>query len=554
MPDEILELVCSFLELSSQKNFASSCKKFNEIFGMPRNLDRLCFSVKKGQPADITITRKYRHVSEVGDVISSQAWENLSEGMKSYRYQDCEIETTKKLLFKWESIEYPYITSAKLLQMLPHFSKLNTLILSSIGIKSEECAKLQILTTRPVIEMKHLQILRIEFQVLMIMINRFMKFPDNKLMTLELTFDFNLVATLENEKEEISAVKDLIVSQKNLSELILKHDSSSLMAQMLDNPMNLSSQLRRFEVLIMPDSWLSFFNSTRQDHLYDFLLNPLNQKSLEKIKLRIDLDERKTSKMQHFWDSRLNMKITDRCIRCRSSGRDYNVIIDFDDYTLDDMTRMQEPDLTTTQLTLIFWFQSITSFKFNLLSKMFPNLATLTINLEQMVNPEQETILSELKQLQSLTLLIWDFKMLPLINVPNLKELRVSRTGSRNPPNDIECVKSILKQHKQIEKFFLISRTKVSQELFLTPEMDEKNHEILECALKQRSNTLREVEMSADFFYSNDAWTRPDGNWSVRSQRYIRTMQVHARRGFIFKCESKKLMKRFDDQVVDIEK
>lgn len=206
MPDEILEEIFSFLDFGSKKRFALVCKKFNQIFGLPRSLVRIKFHVTKERGPICDITRQYRHIVESGNLIPAATLTKFTN-MNSYTKDD-----------KFTCIKANYFVG-----LLPHFSNLSCFDFRDIsylrGERDEAYEQLQeILTDRmdyDVVEMMHLKTLKIDLKLFLMLNDRFVKFSCTELEKLE------IVKSHPEEDFDFAPVKSLITSQKRLQVLRL---------------------------------------------------------------------------------------------------------------------------------------------------------------------------------------------------------------------------------------------------------------------------------------------------------------------------------------------
>lgn len=295
MPDEILEEIFNFLDFGSKKRFSLVSKKFNQVFGLPKNLNRIKFRATKKRAEIGEITRPYRHIEEPGYLISADALKQFTN-------------LTSYIVDKNSS---PEIEGIYFVDLLPYFGNLSSLNIIRISQQTQslENHMLQIIESRmgfEVVEMKHLRTLKIGLKLFLLLNDRYVKFPSENLQNLKITN-----ADRSAEEFDFASVKSLITSQKHLKMLSLSMENQNI-SQMFDTPFIIHGQLKVFKLntkFISDYHGAPRFNSSHQDHLADFLMN---QESLEKLEILIGIATVATSKMQHMMNSRHRVPLVQR--------------------------------------------------------------------------------------------------------------------------------------------------------------------------------------------------------------------------------------------------
>lgn len=460
----MLEVVYSFLDLSSQKKFSLSCKRLRGLFGLQKNLDRIVFRVQKDQ--DVNITQNYKHLEGFErKIMTAENLTMLSKSVKSYK-TDLKIQKNVKTAFQKAISKNPIragFTSMQLLQMLPHFNNLTSLELIGVSIQQENLIvpnEIKNQEVEMIVEMNQLEILKIDIELLMYLNNRFAKFSGSKLKKLKLV---GVIRQKYNcTEEDYRGLKQLISSQKNLRKLSvltgLKH-----IIHLFNAPLEMSCKLRSLSLRYCDaQTGGNNFNSIQQANLSEFLAS---QYELEKIKMNVKFEFNfRTMSMQHVWDSRLTIKLTHRFVII-SDNEDPN---DFSYHKLYDLSRMPSPDLTTKRLNLSLRFVQPTTFNFNLISEKFPELETIKMDLIFLVQQELVNF-SDLKHLHSATIVLSAGSILPSISIPTLKRLAIKLDWESQSRNIDQHVVEILQQNEQIEEV----------------ELDLYGHEKMSSALEQ---------------------------------------------------------------------
>lgn len=558
MPDEVIEEIFNFLDIGSKKSFSLVCKKFNKIYELPKNLHKInfCVSEERGQICDIT--RQYRHIVDTGNLIPEASLPKFTH-LKSYtiiRYED------------GSNIKADYLVG-----LLPHFRNLSCLELRGIFgschfYHNETFAhQLQLIFEErmdfEVVEMKHLNTLKIELQLFLLLNGRFVQFSCTQLDNLEIV-DWTWYA----KNLDFSPLKTLITSQKHLKVLRLIGKRKRV-SQMFDTPFIVRGQLKEFKLMsdepTESNDSLSGYNSTQQDHLADFLMS---QNALENLEVDIDIGALvATSKMQYLMQSRLRMPLVKRKINIWNDWNEHKANkIDFDYFTTDELTEESVPNLVTKHVKICFEDlpqASVVRF----VSLNYPDLMSLEI-LGYTDPFDGMNAVNGLKHLESLTLSLFEFLTPSVIHIPTLKILNISQDLDDFGDTDWDDayktnLSSFFKNHDQIEEIDMDIHASAQNKETLD-KMESEFNEVVENALMQLTS-LRKFRIRVYWIRNcpSDSYNSEDNKlltkcWAHSSKKLAESIKKYANGGFVLQCGSSefsseimKLTKTFDGAVVE---
>lgn len=167
LPNKVLEKIFSSLEFRTKKKLSQCFKRFNEIFGLPRNLDKVRFKI--GWVSFIYISRQYRHFRDLGDQLGNNVWSEMN--ITSYICDpDSELFSTNR--------------PPALIDMFPHFENLTCLDLEEVFFESSSLDGKQ---KHEVVELENLQSLKIRLHLFTLLVGRFVTFSTTKLRELHVT-------------------------------------------------------------------------------------------------------------------------------------------------------------------------------------------------------------------------------------------------------------------------------------------------------------------------------------------------------------------------------
>lgn len=546
MPDEILEEIFNFLDIGSKKSFSLVCKKFNQIFGLLKCLDRVKFCVTKERGEICDITRQYQHIVEPGNLIPVATLPKLTH-LTSYTID-------KDFLI--------HIKANYFVGLLPYLRNLSCLdILQMSYTQSIENQILQINEDRmgfEVVEMKYLKTLKIDLKLFGLLIDRFVKFSCSKLTDLKIISKYGYN---RYNGGEVGALKSLIMSQKYLQVLSLSMDTHKI-TELFDAPFIVHSQLKKFRLSESYSSRASEFNSTQQDHLADFLMT---QTALQELTITIGTGTPATSKLQHLMNSRLHMPLVKRKIWMVKEHQVNR--INFYIFTIDELAQSKKPNQATKHLKISL--HQITSEAYRaaveFVSLNYPGL--MALELFGYINPFNGIdAINKLKHMESLTLPLYEFETPSAIKISTLKILHIFQHYDDGGDGKWKAayktnLKSFFQNHKLIEEIIIEIDGYAERNVY--DKMDSEFNEIAENALMQL-HSLRKFIISVDWHLIDDPddtdsnKTLLDG-WTSSSKVFAESMRKYAKCAFVLQCdlscssESKKLMKTFDGAVVEIE-
>lgn len=548
MPDEILEEIFSFLDIGSKKGLSLVSKKFNQIFGLPKNLDRIKFRVVRNRERMCKITRQYRHIVEPGRLILAATLSKFTN-MTSY---------TRDGLFNDTDAKYYY----HLVDLLPYFRNLSFLdirIPCGQTVQAQMLQKLKDRTGFDIVEMKHLKTLKVSLRLFMIL-NDFVKFSSCKLLT-HLKITKNSKTSFDEFNFE--PLKSFIMSQKHLKVLNISVEFQEIL-KLFDTPLTVQSHLKVFKLVSDLDPG---FKSTQQDNLADFVMS---QTTLSELMISIrGIRESKTSKMQHLMNTRLRMPLVKRKIILLKEIRED--FFDLDLFTIDQLTQAKQPNQALKHLELFFDFdvpESSRAAAVDFVSMNYPGLMTLETpgyDKKPLSGIEE---LNKLKHMEFLTLPLRQFQNESAIKIPTLKKLHMllDRSDVANVEGHVGFNTNLnvfFQQHKLIEETDMIIDEVVEENDY--DKMKSMLHELVISALMHLRG-LRKFTISiewSDYHDFDGVSVSPEAlkeNWTSMSKLFADSMQNFAKGGFVLQCgptgikkDSKKLMKTFDGAVVEIE-
>lgn len=169
LPDEMLEMIFSYLDFSSKKNFALSCKRFDGIFSLPWNVDKVLLHHKGGGHIE-KVNRPYTNFnyyefSDRGLTIAPDLKQSFFSNLKS-------------LSFTAVTAEINFIFT-----VLPFLKNLETLRLRFTPSGQYSVPPKPIAA----VEMPNLKNLAIEVDFFMLLNKSYVKFASNNIETLKIS-------------------------------------------------------------------------------------------------------------------------------------------------------------------------------------------------------------------------------------------------------------------------------------------------------------------------------------------------------------------------------
>lgn len=511
MPDPVLEQVFDFLDLYSKKNFSLCCKKFDEIFGLLKNMDQLKFLIKSShRSSDISeIKRRYKHVQVYHDVeVPPSVWTTLSENMASLR------------------ITVNQLSPETLILALPFLKNLTLLSITYNDLK-----EMPVTIETEAVEMNELKILHLTPMLYLLLNDRYVKFSDK----LERLIFFPHSTKIVISSEEAVAIKSLISRQKQLKSLALYGYVSSF-AWLFNEPLIIESQLEKFYL-----HNIDKLNSIQQDNFCEFLQS---QKIVDpEIHFFV---EDKTHRIQNLENPMRNLNSTD-AQQCVMIADNFDGRVDSGQYTTEELLRQPKtPNLTTKNLHLYIKVRLETNVLIlRFISSKFPNLKSLKIT-GLLLHTYDLKELSELKNLESLSIKQMQIGDLSTtIAVPNIKIFEFSTVVNSTDELNLTPLRMFLDRHRKIEFLSLSIEGRTNSSISEYTQICE----IYEFAV-QNLDRLKEIKRSLFCGFTSRILEENLVQSLVTMSGLI---AVHAKPGLIIQFQKFKLMKRFDNKVLIVE-
>lgn len=322
---------------------------------------------------------------------------------------------------------------------------------------------------------------------------------------------------------DIKGFKKLHELLSNQTILKLLHLDDEAVRSVVDFPLNIQCKLEDLKL-----TGFSFqFNVYQQNNLCDFIDT---QDQLKLRECKFVMDDEKTEKMNRFLAERLNKQLKSQYIVLQI-GRSYNYMYGSISFTIESFIQAtsDQPNLMTEKLYIENFYLNINQVVLTLITNKFPNLKTIDFNIKYLQYETGFAVLSNLKKLESITLVNTKSEYINSITIPALKRFGFVNTInlSHAKPTDLM---DFFSRHENIQELEITIIT-------TTYPIESRNKsvkDVVDYAVKNLKNLSS--------FKSWDFWLAV---W------FIPLIRKHAKPGCVFKCESfVEIMKRYDNEVV----